>query len=34
MLHSRPGERRAIHGNDVQAYRSALGWWLAGRELD
>ncbi|MFG3602658.1 putative antirestriction adenine methyltransferase [Micromonospora chersina] len=33
-LQSRPGERRAIHGNDVQAYSSALGWWLAGRELD
>jgi len=33
-LHARPGEHRTIHGNDVQAYSSALGWWLAGRPLD
>jgi hypothetical protein len=34
VLHARPGERRPIHGNDVQAYSSALGWWLAGQPLD
>jgi hypothetical protein len=33
VLHARPGERRPIHGNDVQAYSSALGWWLAGQPL-
>ena len=33
VLHSRPGERRPIHGNDVQSYSSALGWWLAGEPL-
>jgi hypothetical protein len=33
VLHARPGERRPIHGNDVQAYSSAIGWWLSGRPL-
>ncbi|GIE28930.1 hypothetical protein Ait01nite_019750 [Actinoplanes italicus] len=33
VLHSRPGEQRPIHGNDVQSYSSALGWWLAGQPL-
>ena len=33
VLHARPGERRVIHGNDIQAYSSALGWWLAGQPL-
>lgn len=33
VLHSRPGEQRPIHGNDVQAYSSAIGWWLAGQPL-
>ena len=32
VLHTLPGERR-VHGNDVQAYSSAIGWWLSGQPL-
>ncbi|WP_435830541.1 putative antirestriction adenine methyltransferase [Nonomuraea fuscirosea] len=33
VLHARFGAARRIHGNDVQAYSCALGWWLAGQPL-
>jgi hypothetical protein len=33
VLHARFGATRAVHGNDVQAYSSALGWWLAGQPV-
>ncbi|GAA3027424.1 hypothetical protein [Streptosporangium longisporum] len=33
VLHSRFGSNRAVHGNDIQAYSCALGWWLSGRPL-
>ncbi|MFF3665440.1 putative antirestriction adenine methyltransferase [Microtetraspora malaysiensis] len=33
VLHARFGASRAVHGNDVQAYSCALGWWLAGQPL-
>ncbi|MFI6290062.1 hypothetical protein ACIBEJ_00665 [Nonomuraea sp. NPDC050790] len=33
VLHARFGADRRIHGNDVQAYSSALGWWLSGQPL-
>ncbi|MEU9887987.1 hypothetical protein [Sphaerisporangium sp. NPDC051011] len=33
VLHARFGDTRAVHGNDVQAYSSALGWWLAGQPV-
>lgn len=33
VLHARYGASRQVHGNDVQAYSCALGWWLAGQPL-
>lgn len=34
VLHARfQGERR-LHGNDIQAYSCALGWWLSGQPLN
>jgi len=33
VLHARFGQDRAIHGNDIQAYSCALGWWLSGQPL-
>nr|WP_243460413.1 hypothetical protein [Streptomyces sp. M54] len=33
MLHSRFGSARPVHGNDIQAYSCALGWYLAGDPL-
>ncbi|MFC4060216.1 Hint domain-containing protein [Planomonospora corallina] len=33
VLHSRFGDARRVHGNDIQAYSCALGWWLAGDPL-
>ncbi|MFF0206418.1 putative antirestriction adenine methyltransferase [Streptomyces althioticus] len=34
VLHARFGDQRRIHGNDIQAYSCALGWYLAGEPLD
>lgn len=33
VLHSRFGNARPVHGNDITAYSCALGWFLAGEEL-
>ncbi|MGC0418392.1 hypothetical protein [Embleya sp. AB8] len=33
VLHARFGDARRIHGNDIQAYSCALGWFLAGDPL-
>ncbi|UYQ61983.1 hypothetical protein OGH68_11095 [Streptomyces peucetius] len=33
VLHSRCGNSRPVHGNDIQAYSCALGWYLAGDPL-
>ncbi|GAA1344876.1 hypothetical protein GCM10009647_089290 [Streptomyces sanglieri] len=33
VLHSRFGNTRPVHGNDITAYSCALGWYLAGEEL-
>ncbi|MFE7051506.1 hypothetical protein ACFVAM_24410 [Streptomyces californicus] len=33
VLHSRFGSARPVHGNDIQAYSCALGWYLAGDPL-
>ncbi|WP_199570550.1 hypothetical protein [Streptomyces murinus] len=33
VLHSRFGNTRPVHGNDITAYSCALGWFLAGEEL-
>ncbi|MEU1180624.1 hypothetical protein ABZ464_23780 [Streptomyces sp. NPDC005820] len=34
VLHARFGDSRRVHGNDIQAYSCALGWYLAGDELN
>ncbi|WP_328434564.1 putative antirestriction adenine methyltransferase [Streptomyces sp. NBC_00425] len=34
VLYSRFGKDRRVHGNDIQGYSCALGWWLADQELD
>ncbi|WNI20395.1 hypothetical protein [Actinacidiphila sp. ITFR-21] len=33
VLHARFGNSRPVHGNDIQAYSCALGWFLAGDPL-
>nr|WP_316782082.1 hypothetical protein [Streptomyces sasae] len=33
MLHSRFGNARPVHGNDITVYSCALGWFLGGEEL-
>ncbi|MFC9094493.1 hypothetical protein [Streptomyces sp. NPDC057072] len=33
VLHARFGDTRRVHGNDIQAYSCALGWYLAGQDL-
>lgn len=33
VLHARFSDTRRVHGNDIQAYSCALGWWLAGQPL-
>ncbi|MEV5930943.1 hypothetical protein ACPCSG_23635 [Streptomyces cellulosae] len=33
VLHARFGDACRIHGNDIQAYSCALGWYLAGEDL-
>ncbi|MFF4292110.1 hypothetical protein ACFY0N_00465 [Streptomyces vinaceus] len=33
VLHARFGSSRPVHGNDIQAYSCALGWFLAGDDL-
>ncbi|MFF4391460.1 hypothetical protein ACFY0G_32425 [Streptomyces sp. NPDC001552] len=33
VLQSRFGKDRRVHGNDIQAYSCALGWYLAGEPL-
>ncbi|MEU1520505.1 hypothetical protein ABZ490_51895, partial [Streptomyces sp. NPDC005811] len=34
VLPARFGDSRRVHGNDIQAYSSALGWYLAGDDLN
>ncbi|MFF2612356.1 hypothetical protein [Kitasatospora sp. NPDC058046] len=34
VLHTRFGDARRVHGNDIQAYSCSLGWFLAGQPLD
>jgi hypothetical protein len=34
VLHSKFGNDRRIHGNDITAYSCALGWYLAGEPLE
>ncbi|MEU9201926.1 hypothetical protein [Streptomyces sp. NPDC048332] len=34
VLHEKFGSSRPVHGNDIQAYSCALGWYLAGDPLE